>query len=76
MKLYSSFKMKMKFIKKKKINKYAPQKRTFAFLTKFDIEYPISFMHSYIDSFAIVAEHIISRFGNIFFDFGFLYTES
>lgn len=47
-----------------------------AFLTQFDIEYPISFMHSYIDSFAILAEHIISRFGNIFFDFGFLYTES
>lgn len=47
--------MKMKFIKK---NKYAPQKRTFTFLTQFDIEFPIPFMHSYIDSFAILAEHI------------------
>lgn len=60
--------MKMKFIKKINMrHKNEPQ---------FDIEYPISFMHSYIDSFAILAEHIISRFGNIFFDFGFLYTES
>lgn len=67
--------MKMKIIKKKKIN-MRHKKRTFAFLTQFDIEYPISFMHSYKDSFAILTEHIISRFGNIFFDFGFLYTES